>query len=329
MKKKVKINFIGFWSSFDKENNMMINILKDKYDVEISEDPDYLFVSQLDSMFSYMKYDCIRILYTGEEITPDFNCFDYAIGFDFMDFGDRYFRYPFCFYSLNGPWTAGSISIDEAYQLLRKKDIFCNLIYWEESINEKRSELFHELSSYKQVRSDGKLLNNVGGKGISYTEKWEILRRSKFTIACEGCNYPGVVTEKMTMPFIAHSIPIFFGNNLINRDFNKDAFINCHDYNDYGSLVDRVREIDCDDELYVKMLTESPLIRDDYAIAMHNQLREFLYHIFDQDLSQAKRRVDSVISRYYMKNYKQYMTISKYYTSSFNLYKNILKSLRK
>ena len=99
MNKKVKINFIGFWSSFDKENNMLINILKDKYDVEISEDPDYLFVSQLDSMFSYMKYDCIRILYTGEEITPDFNCFDYAIGFDFMDFGDRYLRYPFCKWS--------------------------------------------------------------------------------------------------------------------------------------------------------------------------------------------------------------------------------------
>ncbi len=311
VKKKIKINFDGFWSSFDIYNNMFYNILKEKYDVSISEDPDYLFVSSNGRIYNYMKYDCIRILYTGEEITPDFNCFDYAIGFDYMEFGDRYLRYPFCFYSPDGPFDSESLSTDQAYQILKEKDIFCNLIYWEESINGKRAELFNAISSYKSVRSDGRLLNNVGGNGISYTEKWKILRRSKFTIACEGCCYPGVVTEKMTMPLVAHSIPIFYGNDRVCDEFNENAFINCHSYNDIDSLVDKIRELDNDDELYIKMLSAYPYVKKDYTVELYDQLKSFLFHIFDQDPDQAKRRVNSLISNYYSNSYNKFRIISK------------------
>ncbi|MBR0508633.1 MAG: hypothetical protein IJJ85_00805 [Clostridia bacterium] len=310
MKKQIDINFIGFWGSFDKQDNMLFNILKERYDVRISEKPDYLFVSPLGRMYNYMQYDCIRILYAGEEITPDFNCFDYAIGFDFLEFGDRYLRYPFCFYSANGPWHADALTRDEAYELLKKKDIFCNLIYWEDSIGGKRTQLFNAISAYKPVRSDGRLLNTVGGNGISYREKWEILRRSKFTIACEGCSYPGVVTEKMTMPLAAHSVPVFYGNERICEEFNADAFVNCHAYPDPDALAQRIRELDGDDEQYLQMLTSAPLVNDGYAADLYERLKAFLFHIFDQDPDEAKRRVDSVISNNYAKNYKRFMRIS-------------------
>ena len=45
-----------------------------------------------------MKYDCVRLMFMGENMSPDFTVFDYCIGFDFMEFGDRYFRLPFAFY---------------------------------------------------------------------------------------------------------------------------------------------------------------------------------------------------------------------------------------
>ena len=47
MKKKttIKINFKDFWENFDPKNNFFTNILRKKYDVEISDKPDYLFYS--------------------------------------------------------------------------------------------------------------------------------------------------------------------------------------------------------------------------------------------------------------------------------------------
>ena len=299
MKKTVKVNFIGFWNSFNKEDNLFYNILSKKYIVEISDNPDYLFVSPLGKAYDFMKYDCIRIYYSGEEIVPDFNLFDYAIGFDDIEFGDRYIRYPFCFMKNDSFWSADKLSAEKAEDILSKKDIFCNLIYNEDSVGGYRKELFEALCRYKKVDAYGRYLNNVNGNGISYLEKREILRRSKFTIAVEGCNYLGVTTEKITHPFEEHSIPIFFGNKNINSDFNENAFVNCHSFSSIEDVVNRIIELDNDDDLYLDMLTSSPLVNDDYAKDKYYALEDFLYNIFDQDLNDCKRRVDSIVSRHY------------------------------
>ena len=70
--KTIKINYIGFWKSFNKTNNVFYNILKNRYIVEISDKPDYVFVSPLGKSYEFLKYDCIRIFYAGEEIVPDY-----------------------------------------------------------------------------------------------------------------------------------------------------------------------------------------------------------------------------------------------------------------
>ena len=301
-RQKIKINFCGFWSSFKKENNMLYNILSKRYNVEISENPDYVFVSPLGKAYDFMKYDCIRIFYSGEEIVPDFNLFDYAIGFDDIHFGDRYYRYPLCFWGDHSYWKYDQLSISEAKELLSKKDIFCNLIYNEDSIDGFRQKLFEALNKYKHVGSFGRFLNNVNGNGISYSEKLRILKCSKFTIAVEGCNYPGIATEKITQPFEEHSIPIFYGNPDIIKDFNQDSFINCHDYSSIDDVVKRIIEIDNDDDLYLDMLTSQPLVGVDYAEELYKGLEKFLYSIFDQPKEDCNRRVDSVISRNNNKN---------------------------
>ena len=90
--KKIKIKFSGMTGSFDQNNNFITNILKKHYEIEFSDEPDYLIYS-VNSM-DYLKYNCVRIYYTPENLTPDFNICDYAIGFDYLDFGDRYIRYP-------------------------------------------------------------------------------------------------------------------------------------------------------------------------------------------------------------------------------------------
>lgn len=92
MNKVIKIKFVDFYAGFDKEHNEFIDVLSDFYNVVQCEDPDYIIYSGFGN--DHLKYDCIRIFFTGECITPDFNECDYAIGFDRLTFGDRYARIP-------------------------------------------------------------------------------------------------------------------------------------------------------------------------------------------------------------------------------------------
>lgn len=304
-KPTIKIDFCGFWIGFDKENNLFSRILSKHFKIIISDEPDYLFVSPLNETYDYLAYDCIRIFFAGEELVPDFNLYDYAIGFDDIVFGDRYYRYPLCFYRNSNFWEYEMLSMEEAKELLTKKDIFCNFIYNEDSIGGYRKQLFDAINKYKRVESYGRYLNNTNGTGVSYSEKYEILKRSKFTIAIEGCNYPGVATEKITHPLINHSVPIYYGNKNISDDFNERSFINCHKYSNIDSIVERIIELDKNDNKYLDVITTCPLIENMYAKELYYGLEQFLLGIFSQDLEKCKRRVDSLMSRLYIYRIKE------------------------
>ena len=42
----------------------------------------------------HLSYNCVKIFFTGESLVPDFNVCDYALGFDYIEFDDRYMRLP-------------------------------------------------------------------------------------------------------------------------------------------------------------------------------------------------------------------------------------------
>lgn len=180
--KKIKIKFSGMTGSFDQNNNFITNILKKHYEIEFSDEPDYLIYS-VNSM-DYLKYNCVRIYYTPENLTPDFNICDYAIGFDYLDFGNRYIRYPiylvdsFVAYDNDDYYNdvdlalhKHEISAEEAE--LQKKE-FCSFVYSNALGAQCRQEIYKALSKYKKVNSGGRFLNNVGGP---ITDKLEFQRK--------------------------------------------------------------------------------------------------------------------------------------------------------
>lgn len=73
--KKIKINFTDFWPGFDKTNNYFYNLLKEEFDIELSNHPDYLFFSIFGN--EHQRYNCKKIFYTGENVAPPL---DIAIG---------------------------------------------------------------------------------------------------------------------------------------------------------------------------------------------------------------------------------------------------------
>lgn len=314
-KKKIGFSgFEGYWPGFDQEKNLFTDILRERYEIEISDNPDYLIVSPLGAPFSYMKYDCVRILYTGEPLIPDFNVFDYAIGFDYLTVPDiegcnRYYRFPLCFYDVERiKAVSKGLTLQEAEDALREKKHFCSFIYGHRSARGEREEILNALQRYKRVESAGSFLNNMpDGKAVSYPEgKEKFLRLCKFTVACESVSYPGFITEKIVHPMFAGSIPIYYGNPRASEEFNPDAMILLRNNAPFDEEIEKVIQVDQDDGKYLRMLMAPKLISDSYLDNLYDGLKQFLFHIFDQKREDAYRRLRLYIQgehEFFLKDY--------------------------
>ncbi len=159
------------------------------------------------------------------------------------------------------------------------KSRFCNFIYSHHyrkfSGTIKRAKFCRELMKYKKVDCAGKIMQNTNelkrleennllnkSRSINPPTKLTYMSKYKFTIAFENQSYPHYITEKIVHPFLAGSIPIYWGCPQVARMFNPAAFINCHDYSSLDEVVSRVQEIDNDDELYLKYATAPPFLPD-------------------------------------------------------------------
>ena len=66
----------------------------------------------------------------------------------------------------------------------------------------------------------------------------------------------GYTTEKICDAMAARSIPIYWGNPEIHRDFNPRSFVNLHDFSSVDDAVDYIVALDRDDALYRKVCAE-------------------------------------------------------------------------
>lgn len=288
--KQIKIYFEDFWPGFDIENNFITKIIRQEYELVIDDNPDYLFFSVYG--YNHLKYrNCIKIFYSAENIEPDFNLCDYAIAFQHLNAGDRYFRYPF--FVDSGFEKIENKQIDPDKALNRK---FCNYVYsnwkWSDPV---RETFFKKLSKYKKVDSGGRYLNNIG-KPVA--DKIDFIKDYKFTIAFENSSLSGYTTEKLVEPMIVNSMPVYWGNPDIHLDFNKESIIYANDYDTLDAVVEEVIRLDKDDGAYLEKLSKSWYTGQSYA-ERQLKLLSFLKNIFDQELSKAKRTTDYGFVRTY------------------------------
>jgi hypothetical protein len=286
--KTIKLKFVDFWEEFDTAQNMFTELLAEKYNIVISDEPDYIIYSVFG--FEHLKYEGIRIFYTGENIRPDFNTCDYAIAFDWLNFADRYIRFPLYLF---GPVTLAEAAAKHVFshEDLVGKTEFCNYIYSNAQAHPARKSFFNLLSQYKQIDSGGKHLNNIG---YLVDDKVDFQKKYKFSIAFENSSTSGYTTEKIVQAFAARTIPIYWGNPDIAQEFNTKSFINCHEYDSIIDVIKKVIELDTIDELYYEMLKE-PILKDSISFETCNAanylaLSNFLQHIFDQEHNSAYRR---------------------------------------
>lgn len=247
MKKVLKINFCDFWSDFNYEENLFLNLLAPYYEVRISENPEVLFYSCFG--FNHLKYTCYKIFYTGENIRPDHKECDYSLTFDYDDYRNKNLRVPFY------RWKRIEDLINkkkDPEQIIKAKTKFCCTVVSNPNGTE-RNRFFGLLSKYKKIDSGGRYLNNIG---YSVKNKMEFLGDYKFVFSFENSSYPGYTTEKIVEAMLMNSLPIYWGNPLIERDFNLKSFISLHQYTSFEAAVKEIIRIDKDESLYRKYIEQ-------------------------------------------------------------------------
>ncbi len=243
---KLKINFSDFWSGFKKEDNFFWNLLSTHYELELSDEPDLLIYSVFGK--EYKKYNCLRVFFTGEYYQPDFRNCDLAFSFSYIQ-DKRNYRLPlFALYTdirqlLNKP------DPDKIIAQTRK---FCCFVVSNSDCKE-RNNFFKKLSAYKKVNSGGRYMNNIGGPVV---DKNLFIADYKFVISFENRSSPGYLTEKIVEPMLVNSIPIYWGDPLVSRDFNSKSFVNVLDFKSIDLAIEHIIKMDRDESFYRSCLEQ-------------------------------------------------------------------------
>jgi hypothetical protein len=311
MKKTISMYYTDVLESV--EDTIIYKWLTERYTVIVDPiNPDFLFYNIFGD--DYKKYHgCVKTFIVNEDEAPNFNECDYAAGFVRLSYGDRYFRRVPDLCELDKSIQDRS-SVSEA--MLNRK--FCNFIYSNPCYGEGaylRQELCKKLMEYKRVDCPGRVLNNMDRSVIEeiYFNDWRGSKRKfqsnyKFTIAFENGATEGYITEKVLDALMAFSVPIYYGDPDVNLDLNPKAFINAADYGfDLDKIVQRVIELDNDNDAYLAMLREKPM-QPDFRFDGTERFKEWIFSIIEKgrkpfnkdprDVSRNKTRMRAIKNEY-------------------------------
>ena len=290
-----------------------------QYDLTWDENsPDILFVSEsiltdhsmLEQFKKLYSSAAICVFAPGECILPDLNIFDYGIGYARQGNDDRIIRRPNRrFHStFISKWENPVKDASMARKLLEGKKGFCNFIYSNPNGHINRQLIFEMLSKYKRVDSYGAFLNNMGLVESGGDDLTALVRNStdikskyKFSIAFENACFPGYTSEKLYTSLEAGTIPIYWGNPLVDKDVNTSAFINCNEFDSFSEVLNKVKEIDEDDDLWCQMIMQPWLSSEQLEIEKEESdlYYSFLERLFTEDIDCLKRRPEGTWPGHY------------------------------
>lgn len=278
----VKIAFTDWWrdeycgGDFDANDNFFTNLLKEHENIEVvepNENPDILIYSLFGN--SHKSLNAKRkIFYTGNACGHRVEA-DYNISFD-LD-SPKNSRVPIWVTHLNNGVINDCVQKARGQFVVPHKTKFCSLIAGCAGQTNYRKEITEKLSKYKKVDCGGNYLNNLGynvPRGLQASGKIIHNMDYKFCIAVEHENYPNYVTEKMLDAYKSRCIPIYWGCKEVVKDFNPSTFINANDFNSIDELVEHVKKVDNDDELFRSYFKE-PVFTNYWLDVIFNKENKF------------------------------------------------------
>ena len=289
-KKIKKIIRLFFIDSARSKNGVTIikEILNQKYEIILdSNNPDYLIYNVYGCHHLEKKYDkSIKIAYYTENQLPDFNIADYAVGQAHINYLDRYLRIPYFAILRNKRFKNRRMNLIRQYALKNPRKKFCAaLISNNSTFANFRLKFINILNKYKKVDMGGKHNNNAG----LIKNKILFLSKYKFSIAMENSEGDGYISEKIIDSFESGTIPIYYGNYMLDEYINPNSYILIRGEKDINEKIKLIKKIDNNNNLYKKILKEKVFTDEKFKEKIDNQRIEFLIHIFEQDKNKSKR----------------------------------------
>lgn len=252
----IRLAFSDHYPTFDPKASRLYRSLATAAQVEvcdIADGPDLLIFGDFGHV--HWGFDGLKAYVTGENMTPDFDQCDLAFTPFEIEGEDRAVRLPFY-----------SQVLEDATQLLGRAatarrqlaEGFCSFVV-SNPRSCPRNRFFKKLNRRRHVDSGGSLFNNVGGR---VPDKARFIGSHRFNIAFENTETDGYITEKLTDPLLAGTIPIYWGAPDVLRDFNPDCFIHARDFPSLDELADFVVALDADPERQFRYLS-APAFKDD------------------------------------------------------------------
>ena len=249
-----------------------------------TEHPDFLFYNMWGNEHLKIQYsNSVKIATYSENYIPDLNYADYAIGHAHINYLDRYFKYSILLWKSYK--DIKNIREKVLNRPIRKK--FCAAVISNAKTSiHFRLKFINELNKYKKVDMGGSYNNNIGGK---IKNKISFLSSYKFSIAMENSEGDGYVSEKIIDSFISGTIPIYYGDYMIDEYINPKSYILIKGIKDMKDKIDYIKKIDNDNEMYRKILKEKVILDDNFSNKIDKELKLFLKNIFNQDKKKSYR----------------------------------------
>lgn len=275
-RKNLKVAFVDNCAS-----KHILEALQQEYDTVIDEkSPDIVFYGNFG--LKHLKYHCVKVFVNQECVAPDFNECDYAISSSKMEFDGRNLYMPPAFLlHLEDSGQASSAPL--SHDLAQRP--FCSFLYSQRKHgigSQIRATFCETLMKYKKVDCPGKVLHNMDAPELSrrFAGDWNaskirFISKYKFNIAFENSNSKGYITEKLTDALLAHTVPIYWGSEGDLGDFPKEALIYANDYPDINDLIARIKEVDQNDDEYMKILEANPF-RHGFSLSRRKEFTDFI-----------------------------------------------------
>jgi hypothetical protein len=264
----------AFWSGFiDKTDANHIdffeNILKQTKlsNYQITNDLDkanVLFESLFGNSFVNVKQWKYKIHYSGEP-----HCYDVS-NYDLVLFGmnteKNIVDLPLFAYYIHGNHLLPKLMNQPI--ISKVPELFCCFIVSNAGCYT-RNKMFHLLNKYKKVDSYGNYENNMGFQlpFHYWTQDFiHFLSKYKFIICFENRKVGTYSTEKIVNAYLANIIPIYWSTHHVKNIFNKDSMLFLEDETEssFESLVDKIKELDNDDEKYIEFVNRPILTNINY-----------------------------------------------------------------
>ena len=152
-----------------------------------------------------------------------------------------------------------------------------------------RLKFIEKLSNYKKIDMGGKCNNNINK---TVENKIDFLSNYKFSISMENSSGDGYLSEKIVDSFLAGTIPIYYGDYMIEEFINPKTYILIKGDKDMEEKIEYIKKIDNDDKLYKDIISQDPFMLNKINSIENKESSFFLKNIFRQNKDKAYRRDD-------------------------------------